>query len=43
MIPFPVQKAIEITGGRFFGPDALLADTFDSVSIDTRTMQPGAL
>lgn len=43
MIPFPVQKAIEITGGRFFGPDALLADAFDSVSIDTRTMQPGAL
>lgn len=43
MIPFPVQNAIEITGGRFMGPDALLSDSFDSVSIDTRTMEPGAL
>ncbi len=43
MIPFPVQKAVEITGGRFFGPEALLSASFDSVSIDTRTMAPGAL
>ena len=43
MIPFPVQNAVEITGGRFMGPEALLSDSFDSVSIDTRTMQPGAL
>ncbi len=43
MIPFSVQTAIEVTGGRLFGPDALLSDSFDSVSIDTRTMLPGAL
>ena len=43
MIPFPVQRAIEITGGRFYGPEELLRDSFDSVSIDTRTMAPGAL
>lgn len=43
MIPFSIQKAIEITGGRFVGPKALLSDSFDSVSIDTRTMLPGAL
>ena len=43
MIPFSVQKAIEITGGRFFGPETLLKESFDSVSIDTRTMLPGAL
>ena len=43
MIPFSIQNAIEITGGQFFGPDTLLSDSFDSVSIDTRTMQPGAL
>ena len=43
MIPFPVKKAIEITGGQFVGPDALLEESFESVSIDTRTMQPGAL
>lgn len=43
MIPFSVQKAVEITGGRFHGPEALLGDSFDSVSIDTRTMRPGAL
>ena len=43
MIPFSVQKAVETTGGRFFGPDALLGESFDSVSIDTRTMLPGAL
>lgn len=43
MIPFSVQEAVEIVDGRFFGPQALLADSFDSVSIDTRTMAPGAL
>lgn len=43
MIPFPVQTAVEITGGTYYGPEALLADSFDSVSIDTRTMAPGAL
>ena len=43
MIPFSIQRAVEITGGHFFGPAALLADSFDSVSIDTRTMAPGAL
>ena len=43
MIPFSVQKAVEVTGGHFFGPEALLTDSFDSVSIDTRTMLPGAL
>ena len=43
MIPFSIQKAVEITGGRFVGPKALLSDSFDSVSIDTRTMLPGAL
>ena len=43
MIPFSIQKAVEITGGHFFGPESLLSDTFDSVSIDTRTMLPGAL
>ena len=43
MIPFSIQKAVEITNGRFYGPDALLQESFDSVSIDTRTMQPGAL
>ena len=43
MIPFSVTKAVEITGGRFFGPESLLVDSFDSVSIDTRTMLPGAL
>ena len=43
MIPFSIQNAIEITGGQFFGPDTLLSDSFDSVSIDTRTMQPRAL
>ena len=37
MIPFSVQKAVEITGGQFCGPEALLSDSFDSVSIDTRT------
>ena len=43
MIPFSIQKAVEITGGHFFGPESLLSDTFVSVSIDTRTMLPGAL
>ncbi len=43
MIPFSIQKAVEITGGHFFGPESLLSDSFDSVSIDTRTMLPGAL
>lgn len=43
MIPFPIQRAVEITGGRYAGPEALLGDSFDSVSIDTRTMAPGAL
>lgn len=43
MIPFSIQKAIQVTGGRFIGPDALLSDAFESVSIDTRTMQSGAL
>ena len=43
MIPFPILKAIEITEGCFFGSSALLPDAFDSVSIDTRTMVPGAL
>ena len=43
MIPFSVQKAVEVTQGRFHGPDALFKESFDSVSIDTRTMQPGAL
>ena len=43
MIPFPIRKAVEITGGHFVGNDTLLADSFDSVSIDTRTMAPGAL
>ncbi len=43
MIPFSVQKAVDVTQGRFFGPEALLCDSFDSVSIDTRTMRPGAL
>ena len=43
MIPFSIQKAVEITNGRFYGPDALLQESFDSVSIDTRTMRPGAL
>lgn len=43
MIPFSVQKAISITGGAFFGPEAVYHDSFDSVSIDTRTMLPGAL
>ena len=43
MIPFSVQKAVEITGGHFVGDEALLSGAFDSVSIDTRTMAPGAL
>lgn len=43
MIPFSVRKAVEITDGHFYGPEALLKESFDSVSIDTRTMQPGAL
>ncbi len=43
MIPFPVQKAVELTNGQFFGPEVLLKESFDSVSIDTRTMLPGAL
>ena len=43
MIPFPVQSAIEITGGRFVGSEELLESAFTSVSIDTRTMAPGAL
>ena len=43
MIPFSIQKAVEITNGRFYGPDTLLQESFDSVSIDTRTMRPGAL
>ena len=43
MIPFSVQRAVEITGGWFMGPESLLSDSFHSVSIDTRTMQPGAL
>ena len=43
MIPFSIQKAVEITDGHFFGPEALLRESFDSVSIDTRTMLPGAL
>ena len=43
MIPFSVKKAVEITGGRFYGSIELLEDSFDSVSIDTRTMLPGAL
>ena len=43
MIPFPIPKAVEITGGTFFGPEALGKESFDSVSIDTRTMLPGAL
>lgn len=43
MIPFSVQKAVEITGGQLFGSEPLLYDSFDSVSIDTRTMQTGAL
>ena len=43
MIPFSIQKAVEITGGHFFGPESLFSDSFDSVSIDTRTMLPGAL
>lgn len=43
MIPFSIQKAVEITGGHFFGPESLLSDSFESVSIDTRTMLPGAL
>ena len=43
MIPFSIQKAVDITGGHFFGPESLLSDSFDCVSIDTRTMLPGAL
>ena len=43
MIPFSVQRAVEVTGGQFFGPGELLSNSFDSVSIDTRTMAPGAL
>ena len=43
MIPFSIQKAVEITGGHFVGDETLLSDAFDSVSIDTRTMAPGAL
>lgn len=43
MIPFSIQDAVRIAGGTFFGPKALLHDSFDSVSIDTRTMKPGAL
>ncbi len=43
MIPFPVQEAVRITGGSYFAPDELLSDSFESVSIDTRTMEPGAL
>ena len=43
MIPFSVRKAVEICGGQFHGPEALLSDCFDSVSIDTRTMSAGAL
>ena len=43
MIPFMIERAVEITGGRYYGPSALLQDSFDSVSIDTRTMRPGAL
>ena len=43
MIPFSVQEAVTITGGRFYGSKALLKERFDCVSIDTRTMQPGAL
>ncbi len=43
MIPFSIQKAVEITGGKLYGPKALFSDSFDSVSIDTRTMLPGAL
>ena len=43
MIPFPIQRAVELTGGRYVGPEALLRESFESVSIDTRTMAPGAL
>ena len=43
MIPFPIQQAIEITGGAYRGPDALVKESFTSVSIDTRTLVPGAL
>ena len=43
MIPFPIQRAVELCGGRYFGPEALLRERFESVSIDTRTMAPGAL
>ena len=43
MIPFSIQKAVEITGGKFYGPETLLSNSFDSVSIDTRTMRSGAL
>ncbi len=43
MIPFSVRRAVEIVDGQFFGPVAMLEDSFDSVSIDTRTMLPGAL
>lgn len=43
MIPFFIQEAVTVTGGRFYGPESLLPDSFDSVSIDTRTMAPGAL
>ena len=43
MIPFSIRKAIEVCDGKFYGPESLLSDSFDSVSIDTRTMAPGSL
>ena len=43
MIPFPIQRAVELSGGRYVGPETLLRERFESVSIDTRTMAPGAL
>ena len=43
MIPFSIQSAVRITDGQFFGSSELIGDSFDSVSIDTRTMKPGAL
>lgn len=43
MIPFSVERAVSVTGGTYYGPEALRKQSFTSVSIDTRTMEPNAL
>lgn len=43
MIPFSIQQAVHACGGVFFGDAALLESPLLSVSIDTRSLTPGAL